>query len=120
MKHKILGFIRPAIDRIKAFRLSDYIYPPEQPPPSTDPFDGYTRSIHVIQKFIEVRSPKPDGSGVVVRKVPSGLLDNSSDWIGDSIVLLILKCTARHNFTLEGLAESSRKRLLAKHKKRQV
>ena len=86
----------------------------------TDPFDGYTRSCYVKQKFVQVEYPAPDGNGVVLRKVPSGLIDNSNEWLGDQMVRMHMKITHDHDFSLSGFAERARKRLLARHKRRQM
>lgn len=91
----------------------------EQKTPSTDPFDGYTRSCHVKQQFVELQTTAADGS-VRVRKVPTGLIDNSNEWLGDQMVRAHLKITHNFDLTMQGFAERARKRLLAKHKQRQV
>ncbi|KAL7061619.1 hypothetical protein AAHC03_014 [Spirometra sp. Aus1] len=80
-----------------------------------DPYDGYTRSIHVKQKFVEIK--KPDGT---IKKVPSGLVDNTNEWLGDQFTSLHLKITNEYDWTLEGFAERARKRLLARNKRRQM
>ncbi|VDM33409.1 unnamed protein product [Hydatigera taeniaeformis] len=86
---------------------------------STDPFDGYTRSCHIKQQFVELQTTAADGS-IKVRKVPTGLIDNSNEWIGDQMVRAHLKITHDFDLTMQGFAERARKRLLAKHKQRQV
>nr|CDS22511.1 ATP synthase subunit s protein [Echinococcus granulosus] len=86
---------------------------------STDPFDGYTRSCYVKQKFVELQTTAADGS-VKVRKVPTGLIDNSNEWLGDQMVRTHLKITHDFDLTIQGFAERARKRLLARNKQRQV
>lgn len=83
--------------------------------PSVDPFDGITRSSHIKQQFIEIALP--NGS---LKKVATGLIDNSHEWIGDQFTSLHMKISRDYDLTLEGFAERARKRLLERNKRRQV
>ncbi|VDD79345.1 unnamed protein product [Mesocestoides corti] len=108
---RYLGIIRPITPHL----LRGFSSSVASPEPPDDPFDGFTRSIHMKKQFVEVK--QLDGS---VKKVPSGLVDNSKEWIGDAMVRYQLKMTANIDWTMEGFAERARKRLLERHKRRQV
>ncbi|VDL19744.1 unnamed protein product [Hymenolepis diminuta] len=85
----------------------------------TDIFDGYTRSRYIKRKFVDVSYTAEDGS-LRVRRVATGLIDNSNEWLGDQMTRIHMKITHDYDLTLEGFAERSRKRLIARHKKRQL
>ncbi|KAM7541035.1 hypothetical protein Aperf_G00000047093 [Anoplocephala perfoliata] len=90
-----------------------------QNPRDTDIFDGYTRSCHIKRKFVDVPINTEDGS-FRVHRVATGLIDNSTEWLGDQMVRMHMKITHDYDLTLQGFAERARKRLLEKHKKRQL
>lgn len=85
----------------------------------TDIFDGYTRSCHIKRKFVDVPINTDDGS-LRVHRVATGIIDNSNEWLGDQMVRIHMKITHDYDITLQGFAERARKRLLAKHRKRQL
>ncbi|KAL5963126.1 Distal membrane-arm assembly complex protein 2 [Taenia solium] len=94
-------------DRHRQFEQKKYYtgtHRAEQKTSSTDPFDGYTRSCHVKQQFVELQTTAADGS-VKVRKVPTGLIDNSNEWLGDQMVRAHLKVTQNFDLTMQGFAE---------------
>ncbi|VDL97483.1 unnamed protein product [Schistocephalus solidus] len=66
-------------------------------------------------QFVEIKTP--DGT---LKKVPSGLVDNTNEWLGDQFTSLHLKMTNYYDWTMEGFAESARKRMLARNKRRQM
>ncbi|VDO11219.1 unnamed protein product [Rodentolepis nana] len=84
-----------------------------------DIFDGYTRSRYIKRKFVDVSYTEEDGS-LRVRRVATGLIDNSNEWLGDQMTRVQMKITHDYDLTLAGFAERSRKRLLARHKLRQL
>ncbi|KAL5112684.1 Distal membrane-arm assembly complex protein 2 [Taenia crassiceps] len=88
---------------------------PHQPPPPC----SLSLFHQAEDPFVELQTTDVDGS-VKVRKVPTGLIDNSNEWLGDQMVRAHLKITHDIDLTMQGFAERARKRLLAKHKQRQV